>query len=178
MNMVPRSELNDMIDEGITIERQVQDRERLARLQQQRELAGPSSGNSSRDSGEMKESKQQDSLGLPIPQAQRDIGQQRERRPSIEMIITFNEENGSEHIGQSSEASKSRSVTPIGQPRSGVEAIEIEAPKEQSKTPEQQIGLQMGTESEPPTIPDKDQDESKRSESEPTMIIENIEKER
>ena len=38
-----------MIDEGIKIERQVQERERLARLQQQREVAGPRSGNSNRD---------------------------------------------------------------------------------------------------------------------------------
>ena len=77
MNMVPRRELNDMIDEGIKVERQVQEKERLAEQQQQRELAGPTSGNSGGDSREMKESKQQDSLGLPIPQAQRDNGQQR-----------------------------------------------------------------------------------------------------
>ena len=95
MNVVPRIELNKMIDEGIKFEKQIQEKERLAQRQQQRELAGPRSGNGSRDSGEMKESKQQDSLGLPIPQAQRDNGQKKRKRPSIEMIVTFDEENGS-----------------------------------------------------------------------------------
>ena len=141
MNMVPREQLNNMIDEGIQTERLVQERERLMQQQQQqqRQLAGPRSGNSGRDSREMKESKQQDSLGLPLPQAQRDNGQQRGRRPSIQMIVTFDEENGSEHIAQCSETSKSRSITPIRQPGTGVEVIEIEASKEKSKTPEQQI---------------------------------------
>ena len=61
MNMVPREQLNNMIDEGIQTERLVQERERLMQQQQQqqRQLAGPRSGNSGRDSREMKESKQQ-----------------------------------------------------------------------------------------------------------------------
>ena len=81
----------------------------------------------------MKESKQQDRLGLPIPQAQRDDKQQKKKRPSIEMIVTFEEGNGSQHGGQSSETSRSRSVTPIEQPRSDREAIEIEASQENRK---------------------------------------------
>ena len=161
MNRVPRRELNNMIDEGIKVERQVQERERLMQQQQQRKLAGPRSGNNSRDSREMKESKQQDSLGLPIPQAQRENGQQRRRRPSIEMIVTFDEGNGSEHIGQSSEASKSRSITPVEQPGSTVETVEIEASKEKSKTP---------------IILDTETEEKKKSESEPAIVIENIER--
>ena len=134
------------------------------------------SGNSSRDFREMKESKQQDSLGLPIPEAQRDDEQKKRKRQSIEMIVTFDEENGSQHAGQSSETSKSRSITPIEQPESDKEPIEIEASKEKSKTPELQVNLQIGTESEPPTILDKEQEEKVRSGSEPTMMIENVER--
>ena len=154
INRVPRKELNDMIDEGIKIEKRIQQQERLAQQQQQRELAGPRSGNISRDSREMKESKQQDSLGLPIPQAQRENGQQRGRRPSIEMTVTFDEENGSDRIVQSSETSISRSITPIGQ--QGREVIEIEKSKSKSKSPEIQVNI--GTESEPPIILDTEID--------------------
>ena len=70
MSMIPRNELNEMIDEGVRIDREVQQIEALAHREQQRQLTRPRSGNSGRDAREMKESKQQDSLG--IPQAQRE----------------------------------------------------------------------------------------------------------
>ena len=67
-SMVSRNELNEMIDEGIKADRRVKQREARAQSERQKQLAGPRSGNRSREQKEMKESKQQDSLGLPIPQ--------------------------------------------------------------------------------------------------------------
>ena len=137
INMLPRNELSELIDEGVRLDKEVQQKETLAHLQRQNELAQPKSGNSSRDTMEVKESKQQDDLDLPIPQAQRDDATPGKRRPSIEMIVTFDEENGSRHTGHSSETSVSRSITPIVQPQPEVEQIEIEEPKDKSKSPDQ-----------------------------------------
>ena len=154
-NMVSRIELNEMIDDGIKADRRVKQREAMRQSGRQRQLARPRSENRSRDSKEMKESKQQDGLGLPIPQAQRDDQQKEKKRPSIEMSVTFEEENGSRHTGQGTETSVSRSITPVDQPQGESQEIEIdiEKSKEKSKTPEQKINSGIGTESEPPIIP-------------------------
>ena len=174
---VPQSQLDEMIQEGKRIENRVKQRERAAELRRQASQGQRLQVERKENIERKEERKQQDSLGLPIPQAQRENGQDRSRRPSIEMTVTFEEESGDAHIGASSEASKSRSITPVGSPE--VELIEIESDhaKEKSKTPEQPVDLQIGTESEPPTVPYHEQKESKKSESEPTMEIQNIEKE-
>ena len=170
MNMVSKQKLDEMIDAGIEEDRRVKQREALQHREKQRELQRPKSGNSSRDAKEMKESKQQDSLGLPIPQAQRDNGQKKKKRQSIEMVVTFEKENGSRHTGQSSETSVSRSVTPVEQ----IGSIEIEKSKSKSKSPEQQVDI--GADSEPPMILDIEREEKKRSKSEPAVMTENIER--
>ena len=99
MTMVSKEKLDEMIDEGIKVDRQVKQREALQHRERQEQLARPRSGNSSRNGNEMKESKQQDSLGLPLPQAQRDNGHRRRKRPSIEMVVTFDEEDEARHTG-------------------------------------------------------------------------------
>ena len=168
---VPQSEVDEMIQEGLRIEDRVKQRERSAESRRQRSQMRATIDD---ESERKEEKKQQGNLRLPIPQAQRENGQERPTRPSIQMSVTFEEENGAEHTGPSRESSKSRTVTPIRQ--SGAEAIEIESDhaKEKSKTPEQQVNLQIGAESEPPTIPDHEQREHKKSESEPTIEIQNI----
>ena len=165
---VPQSQLDSMIQDANKEENRIKQREKAAELRRQRSGANVMSG---RIDDEKEEKKQQGSLGLPLPQAQRQNAAQKDRRQSIEMTVTFEEENGIEHIGQSSESSRSRTVTPIRQSGTGIDAIEIEEPKEKSKTPEQQVDLQIGAESEPPTIPDSEQKENNKSESEPTIII-------
>ena len=62
------------------------------------------------------------------------------------------------------------------QPQIGIEAIEIDESKDKSKSPDQQANLQIGTESEPSTIPDTEQEEKKRSESEPIVMMQDIDK--
>ena len=170
---IPQSQLNEMIQDALRTENRIKQRERAAELRRQQAERNVVNGNIN-EQKEMKESKEQDSSGLPLPQAQRENGQHRGRRPSIEMIVTFDEDNGVQHSGQNSEGSKSRTVTPIEQPQPNRYPIVIEAPKEKSKTPEQKTDLQMGTDSEPPTIPPEQKEEKRKSDSEPTMLIEHI----
>ena len=93
--------------------RRIKQREASRDRGRQEQLERPRSGNSSRDAIEMKESKQQDSLGLPLPQAQRDNVREKKKRPSIQMIVTFDEEDEDRHTGQSSDTTISRSITPV-----------------------------------------------------------------
>ena len=169
--LVPRTRLNQMIEESMSLEKRIKERESLAYLQQQqqrprqqqRQIVQPRSGNIARGPREMMESKQQDSLGLPVPQAQRENGirEPRKRRESVEMIVTFEEESDARQTGPSSERTVSRSITPVDQ-----------IPKEKSKTPEQQIEAQILADSEPPIILDTEQKQIERAESEPIMMTE------
>ena len=99
-DMVPQSQLDEMVQDANKAENRVKEREKAAELRRQRLQASAATGRVNEE-----EKKQQGSLGLPLPQAQRDNRQQRGRRPSIEMTVTFEEENGIEHVGQSTEQS-------------------------------------------------------------------------